>query len=142
MKNQTRLENLLSSLFYFLLSQSEILCYVFLVLNHLRTASVLSVPLPIGVFLWAMLGVPRPKKSYWSTVITYLEAIVIIKYIFQFKIFSWNQPSNNASEQNFLKFITYLGIDRKETASQFAIYDLYALLAIFLHRMILKVIKI
>jgi len=137
-KDQTRLDKLLSSLFYFLLSQSEILCYVFLVLNHMMNTTVLSVPLPIAVFLWAMLGVPRPKKSYWITMITYIEAIVLIKYIFQFKIISWNQPSNNASEQNFLKFIIFLGIDRKDSTSQFAIYDLWALLAIFLHRTILK----
>ncbi len=137
-KEQSRLDKLLSSLFYFLLSKSEILCYVFLVLNHMKNTTVLSVPLPIAVFLWAMLGVPRPKKSYWITMITYIEAIVLIRYIFQFKIISWNQPSNNASDQNLLKFIILLGIDRKEDSSQFAFYDLWALLAIFLHRTILK----
>lgn len=85
-----------------------------------------------------MLGVPRPKKSFWITIITYVEAIVVIKYIFQFKIFSWNIPSNNAADQNLLKFVKILGIDRKEGASQFAIYDLFVLLVIFLHRTILK----
>ena len=136
MNSQSRFDKFISSTFYFLLSESEIICYFFLILNHLKQASLLSVPLPISVFLWAMLGVPRPKKSFWITIITYIEAIVVIKYIFQFKFYSWNQETNNAADQTLLKAIRIFGIDRNP---QFAIYDLFALLVIFLHRTVLKV---
>ncbi len=118
-----------------MLSQSELICYFFLVLNHLKSASLLSVPLPISVFLWAMLGVPRPKKSYWISIITYIEAIVVIKYIFQFKMIPWNQGLPQDADTTLNKTIGILGIGKNE----YAIYDLLALLVIFLHRNFLKV---
>ena len=136
MNAQSRLDRLLSSLFYFLLSQSELICYFFMILNHLKSASVLSIPLPISVFLWAMLCIPRPTKTYWISTITYVEAVVVIKYLFQFKIYKWNQETT-ALDKNMVNIISILGIDRKE--NQFALYDLFVLLVIFLHRMVLKV---
>lgn len=83
MNAQTRTSKFLSSIFYFTMSQSEFICYFFMILNHLNSASLLSVPLPISIFLWAMLCIPRPTKTYWITTITYVEAVVVIKYLFQ-----------------------------------------------------------
>lgn len=83
MNAQTRTSKLLSSIFYFSMSQSEFICYFFMILNHLNSASLLSVPLPISIFLWAMLCIPRPTKTFWITSITYIEAVVVIKYLFQ-----------------------------------------------------------
>ena len=61
------------ALFDCLISRSEIVCYFAMILNHLVTASILSMLYPISVFLWAMLSVPRPTKAYWVTIITYTE---------------------------------------------------------------------
>lgn len=83
MNSQTRTSKLLSAIFYFMMSQSEFICYFFMILNHLNSASLLSVPLPISIFLWAMLCIPRPTKTFWITSITYIEAVVVIKYLFQ-----------------------------------------------------------
>lgn len=134
MNSKTRLNKFLSSVFYFALSQSEFICYFFMILNHLSSASLLSVPLPISIFLWAMLCIPRPTKTFWITSITYIEAVVVIKYLFQFKFFPWNTSSNVLNE-SVNQAIGILGIEKKDN---FAIYDLYALLVIFLHRAILK----
>ena len=134
MNAQSRFDKLLSTIFYFALSQSEIICYFFMILNHLQYASLLSVPLPISIFLWAMLCIPRPTKTFWITSITYIEAVVVIKYLFQFNIYPWNQ-STNALNQNLIKAISIIGIEKKDN---FAIFDLFALLVIFLHRTILK----
>ena len=57
-----------------LLSRSDILCYFAMILNVLVNASLLALPYPICVFLWALLSVPRPTKTYWVTIITYTEA--------------------------------------------------------------------
>ncbi len=137
MNAQTRTNKFLTSVFYFMLSQSEIICYFFMILNHLYSASLLSVALPISVFLWAMLCIPRPTKTFWITSITYIEAMVVIKYLFQFKVFPWNEV-NTVSDQTLNKAISILGIEKRD--SNFAVFDLLCLLVIFLHRTILKVI--
>ena len=47
MNAQSRFNKLFISVTYFFLSQTEILCYFFMVLNHLSSGSALSIPLPI-----------------------------------------------------------------------------------------------
>ena len=61
-----------------LLSHSATLCYFAMVLNTLMYGSILSLLFPISIFFWAMLSVPRPKKSYWVTIITYTEVCVLV----------------------------------------------------------------
>ena len=69
-----RILQLLLALIEVLLSRSEILCYFAMILNVLVNASLLALPYPVSVFLWALLSVPRPTKTYWVTIITYTEA--------------------------------------------------------------------
>lgn len=126
---------LFNSIYYLILSQSEILCYLLMILTHLRSASILSLPLPLSVFLWAMLCIPRPNKVYWITCITYTEAVVVIKYLFQFKLFPWNQLPVPPFEEKTMQTFTILGIYSK---GNFASVDLLLLLGLFLHRSILK----
>lgn len=52
----------------------------------------------------------------------------------KFKLLPWNGNSN-ASYDSLNKALSILGVDKQDN---FAIYDLYALLVIFLHRTILK----
>lgn len=54
-------------------AHSELLCYFIIILNHMVTASILSLFLPILVFLWAMLSIPRPTKRFWMTAIIFTE---------------------------------------------------------------------
>lgn len=53
--------------------RSETVCYLVMVLNHMVSASCLTLVLPVLVFLWAMLSVPRPSKTFWMTAIIYTE---------------------------------------------------------------------
>ena len=69
---------LFNSIYYLLLSQSELVCYFLMILTHLLSASILSLPLPFAVFLWALLSLPRPNKIFWITCITYIEVSIII----------------------------------------------------------------
>lgn len=71
--NMPRVLRLLIAFSEVLLSHSAILCYFAMVLNTLMSGSIISMLFPISIFFWAMLSVPRPKKSYWVTVITYTE---------------------------------------------------------------------
>lgn len=49
------------------------MCYLVIVLNHMVSASCLTLVLPVLVFLWATLSVPRPSKTFWMTAIIYTE---------------------------------------------------------------------
>jgi hypothetical protein len=116
------------------MSRSELLCYSAMVINHLTSGALLSMPLPLSIFLWAMLS-SRPSRNYWITVITYTEAMIVTKYIFQFRFYPWN--ASEAVETNPLYAVNIIGINRKENAASVA--DLFLLLSLFLHRSILKV---
>jgi hypothetical protein len=115
------------------MSRSEVLCYSAMIINHLTSGALLSMPLPLSIFLWAMLS-PRPSRNYWITVLTYTEAMIVVEYIFQFRFYPWNAGSVDSRP---LAAINIIGINRKENAA--SVTDLFLLLSLFLHRSILKV---
>ncbi|KMY88957.1 uncharacterized protein Dsimw501_GD23510, isoform I [Drosophila simulans] len=124
-------EVLISS-WYALLANTDLICYIVVFINQVVNASLISLPLPIMVFLWGTLSLPRPTKTFWVTLIAYTQAIVLIKCIFQFKLI-WsnyhqlpNQPLTPAK---------IFGVENK---AHYAIYDLILLLVLFLHRYLLK----
>ncbi|KAL3321098.1 Piezo-type mechanosensitive ion channel component 2 [Cichlidogyrus casuarinus] len=115
---------------------SEMICYALLILNHMCNSSILSLPFPLMVFLWAMLSVPRPSKTFWICLITYTELLIVVKYIFQFNFvqsdISLGQPRGYMNE---LWLPRLFGVEKHEN---FLIYDLAQLIFIFLHRAYLK----
>lgn len=145
-------EVLISS-WYALLANTDLICYIVVFINQVSplrnscliyelksqlsrfqvvNASVISLPLPIMVFLWGTLSLPRPTKTFWVTLIAYTQAIVLVKCIFQFKLI-WanyhdliNQPLTTAK---------IFGVEMK---THYAVYDLILLLVLFLHRYLLK----
>lgn len=56
-----------------MVSKSEMLCYFVIILNHMVSASILTLVLPILVFMWAMLSIPRPTKFFWIIAIIYTQ---------------------------------------------------------------------
>ncbi|MEQ2169429.1 hypothetical protein GOODEAATRI_025200 [Goodea atripinnis] len=75
--NQNRLLRLLLAVYNLLSANSELLCYFIIVLNNVVSASVISLILPMLVFLWAMLSTPRPTKKFWMTAIVYTEVCTL-----------------------------------------------------------------
>ena len=71
--NKNKVYLLLEATYYALVSRSELVCYFLMILNQILYCSLLSLPLPLMVFLWGMLSVPRPSKTFWITAITYTE---------------------------------------------------------------------
>ncbi|KAK2851179.1 hypothetical protein Q5P01_007455 [Channa striata] len=127
---------LVFALYNTMVSKSEMLCYFVIILNHIVSASLLSLILPILIFLWAMLSVPRPTKRFWMTAIIYTELTVVVKYFFQFGFFPWTTSAYrgiNADRPFALPNI--LGIEKKDG---YVLFDLIQLLALFFHRSILK----
>ncbi|CAM4812248.1 unnamed protein product [Rotaria magnacalcarata] len=133
LKQHSRVYRFVDALFYYIMSHSELVCYAAMVINHLTSGALLSIPLPLSIFLWAMLS-SRPSRNYWITIITYTEAMIVIKYIFQFRFYPWN--ATEITEMNPLSPVNIIGISRKENAASAA--DLFLLLSLFIHRSILK----
>ncbi|KAJ0182013.1 hypothetical protein K1T71_002735, partial [Dendrolimus kikuchii] len=121
------------SLWYAILAHTDIVCYLMVFINQINSATLLSIPLPLMVFLWGTLTIPRPTKTFWVTLIAYTEVIVLIKSMFQFEILPWNQKAIPANMPFSAPRI--IGIERK---FNYALYDLLLLLIIFFHRFMLK----
>uniref|UniRef100_A0A8C2E219 Piezo-type mechanosensitive ion channel component 1 n=1 Tax=Cyprinus carpio TaxID=7962 RepID=A0A8C2E219_CYPCA len=137
--SQNRLLKLLFALYNVLAAHSELVCYFIIMLNNLVTASVISLVLPILVFLWAMLSVPRPSKRFWMTAIIYTEVMVVVKYLFQFGFFPWNTEYKlklNEDKPFFPPRI--LGLEKTDNYIR---YDLLQLLVLFFHRSLLQVAR-
>ncbi|XP_028289056.1 piezo-type mechanosensitive ion channel component 2-like [Parambassis ranga] len=132
--NQPQLLQLCYALYNILAARSETVCYLVIVLNHMVSASCLTLILPLLVFLWAMLSVPRPSKTFWMTAIIYTEVTIVIKYFFQFGFFPFNQKLELDRSKPFHP-PNILGVEKKEA---YVLYDLLQLLALFYHRAILK----
>ncbi|KAK3528144.1 hypothetical protein QTP86_023865, partial [Hemibagrus guttatus] len=133
---QNRLFKLIFALCNVAAAHSELVCYFIIVLNNVVTASVISLVLPVLIFLWAMLSVPRPSKRFWMTAIVYTEVMVVVKYLFQFGFFPWNSEQEMSLNENKPYFPPrILGLEKTDNYIR---YDLLQLLALFFHRSLLQ----
>uniref|UniRef100_A0A8B9KTY8 Piezo type mechanosensitive ion channel component 2 n=1 Tax=Astyanax mexicanus TaxID=7994 RepID=A0A8B9KTY8_ASTMX len=126
------------ALYNTMVSQSEMLCYFVIILNHIVSASLLTLFLPILIFLWAMMSVPRPTKRFWMTAIIYTEITVVVKYFFQFGFFPWTSSAyRGINAERPFALPNIVGVEKKDG---YVLFDLIQLLALFFHRSILKVL--
>ncbi|XP_011880859.1 PREDICTED: piezo-type mechanosensitive ion channel component 1 isoform X3 [Vollenhovia emeryi] len=130
--DQPPIIQLAASIWFGILAHSSLLCYFMVFLHQIKNASVLSTPLPLMVFLWGSLTIPRPSKTFWVTMIAYIEAIVIIKCIFQLEMIPWNQKPPKSHPLYEPRII---GILKRPN---YALWDLLLLLILFFHRFMLK----
>ncbi|XP_016053163.1 PREDICTED: piezo-type mechanosensitive ion channel component 1 [Miniopterus natalensis] len=129
---QGRALRLLQAVYQCVAAHSELLCYFIIVLNHMVTASAASLVLPVLVFLWAMLSIPRPSKRFWMTAIVFTEVTVVTKYLFQFGFFPWNSHTVLRRYENKPYFPPrILGLEKTDGYIK---YDLVQLMALFFHR--------
>ncbi|KPP77848.1 piezo-type mechanosensitive ion channel component 2-like [Scleropages formosus] len=133
-QGQPQLLQLCYALYNMLVARSEMVCYLVIILNHMISASMATLVLPILIFLWAMLSVPRPSKRFWMTAIVYTEVGIVIKYFFQFGFFPFNQNISVDKSKPYHP-PNIIGIEKKDG---YVHYDLVQLLALFFHRSILK----
>ncbi|NXY28987.1 PIEZ2 protein, partial [Pomatorhinus ruficollis] len=110
---QPRVLLLIYALYNTLVARSEMVCYFVIILNHMISASMITLVLPILIFLWAMLSVPRPSKRFWMTAIVYTEVAIVIKYFFQFGFFPWNKHVDYTKDKPYHP-PNIIGIEKKE----------------------------
>ncbi|XP_057556299.1 piezo-type mechanosensitive ion channel component 2 isoform X2 [Hippopotamus amphibius kiboko] len=131
---QPRFLLLFYAMYNTLVARSEMVCYFVIILNHMVSASVITLVLPILIFLWAMLSVPRPSRRFWMMAIVYTEVAIVVKYFFQFGFFPWNKTVELNKDKPYHP-PNIIGVEKKEG---YVLYDLIQLLALFFHRSILK----
>ncbi|KAJ6657195.1 hypothetical protein lerEdw1_002784 [Lerista edwardsae] len=134
-RSQNRFLQLLLAGYHFVAGHSDLVCYFVIILNNMVTASVISLVLPILIFLWAMLSIPRPSKRFWMTAIVYTEVMVLVKYFFQFGFFPWNSYATLVRYESKPFFPPrILGLEKTDNYIK---YDLIQLLVLFFHRSLL-----
>lgn len=101
-------------------------------LNQIVHPSLLNIVLPLLVFFWGTLSMPRPSKTFWVSLIGYLQTIIIVKLLAEYNLF-WKQNRDSVTETMNMKSL--MGLQHGSSA---VIYDLVLLLFMFLHRYILK----
>nr|XP_021523218.1 piezo-type mechanosensitive ion channel component 2 [Aotus nancymaae] len=131
---QPRFLLLFYAMYNTLVARSEMVCYFVIILNHMVSASMITLLLPILIFLWAMLSVPRPSRRFWMMAIVYTEVAIVVKYFFQFGFFPWNKTAELNKDKPYHP-PNIIGVEKKEG---YVLYDLIQLLALFFHRSILK----
>ncbi|XP_061025116.1 piezo-type mechanosensitive ion channel component 2 [Eubalaena glacialis] len=131
---QPRFLLLFYAMYNTLVARSEMVCYFVIILNHMVSASMITLVLPILIFLWAMLSVPRPSRRFWMMAIVYTEVAIVVKYFFQFGFFPWNKSVELSKDKPYHP-PNIIGVEKKEG---YVLYDLIQLLALFFHRSILK----
>ncbi|KAJ9578582.1 hypothetical protein L9F63_005184, partial [Diploptera punctata] len=132
-QDQAPIVRLVLALWFAIISHSDLVCYFMVFLYQIKSATILSLPLPLMVFLWGTLTIPRPTKTFWVTMIAYTEVIVIVKWMFQFEFLPWNKTE--VIEKNPFYPPRIIGIESKPN---YAMYDLFLLLIVFFHRYMLK----
>ncbi|KAM4018686.1 piezo-type mechanosensitive ion channel component 1 isoform 1-T1 [Anomaloglossus baeobatrachus] len=134
-RSQSRPLRFLFALYHLVAAHSELLCYFIIILNNMVSASLISLFLPILVFLWAMLSIHRPSKRFWMTAIIYTEIMVVIKYLCQFGFFPWNTDTVLLRYDGKPFFPPrILGLEKSDSYIK---YDLIQLLTLFFHRSLL-----
>uniref|UniRef100_H2LFT8 Piezo type mechanosensitive ion channel component 2 n=1 Tax=Oryzias latipes TaxID=8090 RepID=H2LFT8_ORYLA len=133
-QNQPLILQFSYALYNMLVAHSEFVCYLVIIINHMVSASCVSLVLPVTIFLWAMLSVPRPSKRYWMTAIVYTEVTIVIKYFCQFGFFPHSKNYRLYKNAPYYP-ANIIGVEKKDG---YVLYDLVQLLALFFHRSILK----
>ncbi|XP_063239606.1 piezo-type mechanosensitive ion channel component-like [Bacillus rossius redtenbacheri] len=124
---------LLSSLYYVVTCHSQYACFFSIWLIQVLSASLLSLPLPLAVFLWALFIAPHPNKPFWVAVIFYTEVIIVIKCVLQFEfIIPLEEPTMDDPPLTATRLI---GVDR---SSDYVAYELVLLMMLYCHRFMLR----
>ena len=139
LRSHSLLYRLIRAFFDLLLARTEFVCYLLMVLTFLLEGSILSLPLPLLAFSWGMLAIPAPGHRFWITVMTYEMLVVIVKFIFQFPLglpdANSMQPTPGQPWSTYNDAAKLFGVHKR---SNFALLDSILLVALFLHRFMLK----
>ncbi|XP_063215481.1 piezo-type mechanosensitive ion channel component-like [Bacillus rossius redtenbacheri] len=131
-ESQSTMVLLLSSMFYVMVSHSQLACFFIICLVQIRSASLMSLPLPLMVFVWGVFFTPRPTRNFWVVLLAYTKAMIVVKCIFQFRFIPLEPPLENDHP------FELAGIIGMERSMNYVTYELVLLLTVYFHRLIQK----
>lgn len=118
---------LIHSACFVLLDYSELACYLAILLFQASAPTLLSLPIPLMLLLWGALTVSHPSSTFWTTLIAYMEVVMIFKALFNNQIFPW---SVRIHQQKGFPFSSPNVIGVSELTSA----DVLLLVMLFIHR--------
>lgn len=70
----------------FCIKKFHFLCYLVMILDHIKMSSLISLFYPLSIFCFALMEYPRPTKNYWKLCLTYSIIILSIKCFLQLEL--------------------------------------------------------
>ena len=118
---------LVETLFYIVISNSQNLIYLSMILSMYCNAGLISIVYPILVGGYAMLEETRPRKEFWTKIRVYTQFLLIVKFLANLSIFCEVMESEIfLALQGYLK----LGIFDYDTFGEIFMYMLPEILII------------
>jgi hypothetical protein len=77
---------ILESLVYIVISNTENLIYICMMLSMFTNAGLISIMYPIAIFGFALIEETRPRKQFWKLIQVYTTVILLLKFIFNLSI--------------------------------------------------------
>ncbi|KAI3651575.1 hypothetical protein MP228_002878 [Amoeboaphelidium protococcarum] len=129
----------LKGIFFAICAHTTVIVYLAVYGNQVYHGNLLAIIPTFSVLLVAMLQRPYPSRVYWEFLFAVVELTVLIKYFFQFQVFTFNELQCNGSE-NYLRDIAYFVGIQKSCGSFFVdvITELIVLLCCILHRGLMR----
>ena len=122
------------SFYYFLVAQTDYLCYFMITLSLLLNGSIADAVLALLTLLWGLLSKPRPSKTFWSFCITYVVGLILLKYCLKFRVLDYNNETLVPPQTVPPGLVLFFGI--KDDDSLF-ITQLLLLISLCFHRNVL-----
>jgi hypothetical protein len=123
-----------------IVSNTENLWYLFMIIAHIENGTLLSMVYPISIFAYALLEESRPKYTYWLFMIIYTSWVLFWKYIFQsFPLREWISESFN-NDLKSMRLGLHVRASSERSFLSFYIFEILILMFCIIH--VLKIISI
>jgi len=87
----------MSLFFNILFSNTSFICYLIMIVAHIMNGSIISLFYPVSIFIYALLEERRPNKKYWTIIIYYSAATLVLKFLLQtYPLSDWLTRSKDA----------------------------------------------
>lgn len=64
-------------------TNSDYICYLFMILSMMKNAGLISVIYPFLVFGYGLMEEANPKRKVWYGIMIYTEILILIKFLYQ-----------------------------------------------------------